>query len=91
LNYHVLIIIIIIIEKQKLWTWFDLKDKIKDYKFFNKKQIKTIKNQKKRNQIEIIIIIEKTKIINLIWSIKLKAKKTFDKKTEKKIKSIKIE
>jgi len=69
-----------------------LKDKIKDYKFFNKKQIKTIKNQKKRNQIEIIIIIEKTKIINLIWSIKLKEKKTFNKKIEKKkIKSIKIE
>jgi hypothetical protein len=77
-------LLLLLLKKQKPWTWFDLKDKIKDYNFFNKKQIKTIKNQKKRNQIEIIIIIEKTKIINLIWSIKLKEKKTFGKKTEKK-------
>ena len=77
-------LLLLLLKEQKPWTWFDLKDKIKDYKFFNKKQIKTIKNQKKRNQIEIIINIEKTKIINLIWSIKLKAEKTFDKKIEKK-------
>jgi hypothetical protein len=78
------LLLLLLLKEQKPWTWFDLKDKIKDYKFFNKKQIKTIKNQKKRNQIEIIINIEKTKIINLIWSIKLKAEKTFDKKIEKK-------
>jgi len=86
------LLLLLLLKKQKPWTWFDLKDKIKDYKFFNKKQIKTIKNQKKRNQIEIIIIIEKTKIINLIWSIKLKEKKNIWQKNRKKeIKSIRTE
>jgi hypothetical protein len=36
-----------------------LKNKIENYKNFNKKQRKTIKNQKKMDQIEVIIIIGK--------------------------------
>jgi hypothetical protein len=44
-----------------------LKDKIKDYKNFEKKTKEIKRNKKKRNQIEIsIILIEKTKIKNLI-------------------------
>jgi hypothetical protein len=37
---------------------------LKTIKISTKKPRKTIRNQKKRDQIEIIIIIEKTKIIN---------------------------
>ena len=36
-----------------------MKNKIENYKNFNKKQRKTIKNQKKMDQIEVIIIIGK--------------------------------
>jgi hypothetical protein len=45
-----------------------LKDKIKDHKNFEKRtKEKKIRNHKKRDQIEIsIILIEKTKIKNLI-------------------------
>jgi hypothetical protein len=39
---------------------------LKTIKTLTKKLRKTIRNQKKMTQIEIIIIIEKTKIINLI-------------------------
>jgi hypothetical protein len=38
-----------------------LKNKIENYKIFNKEQRKTIKNQKKMDQIEVIIIIGKKK------------------------------
>ena len=36
-----------------------MKNKIENYKIFNKEQRKTIKNQKKMDQIEVIIIIGK--------------------------------
>jgi hypothetical protein len=39
------------------------------------------------DKIEIINIIEKTKLINLIWKIKLKDIKTLKKKQRKKIKN----
>jgi len=43
-----------------------LKDRIEDYKILTKGPRKTTRNQKKMEQLKIIIIIEKTKIVNLI-------------------------
>jgi hypothetical protein len=59
-----------------------LKDKIKDHKNFDKIQRKKKRNQKKKNQIKIsIILIEKIK--NLIRGIKLKTIKILTKKKKK--------
>jgi len=63
-------------KKQKI----DLKDKMKDYKNFDKWIYKGKKrNQKKKDQIEIHIILIEKKIKNLIWGIKLKIIKTLTK------------
>jgi hypothetical protein len=67
-----------------------LNDRIENYKNnLTKYSRKTIRNQKKRNQIEIIIIIGK-KNHKLDLKDKTKSYKFFDKKTENKLK-LKVE
>jgi hypothetical protein len=58
---------------------------LKTIKTLTKRSRKTIKNQKKRDQIEItIIFIEKTKIINLFLKNKIESNKNFHERTKKK-------
>jgi len=61
-----------------------LKNIIENYKNFNKG---TKKNQKKRDQIRIIIIIEKTKTIKD----KIESHKIFNKRAKDKNKKLKVE
>jgi hypothetical protein len=48
---------------------------------------RTIKNKKKKDHIELIFIIKKTKITNLFWRIKLKAIKYLTKGQRNKIRN----
>jgi len=60
-----------------------LKNKIENYKIFNKEQRKTIKNQKKMDQIEVIIIIGK-KNHKLDLKYKIESQKKLWQKDRKK-------
>jgi hypothetical protein len=62
----IITVVVVVILKKNKNNELDLKDRIQNYKNLTKRPRKKIRNQKKMNQIEIIIIIEKTKIINLI-------------------------
>jgi len=68
-----------------------LKDKIKTIKILTKGQRKQIKNQNKKDQTKINIITIEKRLINLIWRIKLKTKKTLTKESRKKNKKSKVE
>ena len=60
-----------------------MKNKIENYKIFNKEQRKTIKNQKKMDQIEVIIIIGK-KNHKLDLKYKIESQKKLWQKDRKK-------
>jgi hypothetical protein len=68
-----------------------LKDKIKTIKTLTKGQRKQIKNQNKKDQTKINIITIEKRFINLIWRIKLKTIKLWQKSQRKKNKKSKVE